>query len=154
MKKQRAFTLIEILVVIAIMGLLSSTILVALNVARSKARDARIKEDFHQLRVLAADYDASHGNWAGFIACTPGKICIDPMTGLPGPEGSDLYIDMRKNGADNLSLAADKDGWAFNVTLNENNRNTIWCADYTGAFIGDANGSVTSKICHERGYVP
>lgn len=52
MKNNKGFTLIEMLVVIAIIGLLSSVVLVALGPSRAKAKDARIISDLNQTRVL------------------------------------------------------------------------------------------------------
>lgn len=52
MKNNKGFTLIEMLVVIAIIGLLSSVVLVALGPSRTKAKDARIISDLNQVKVL------------------------------------------------------------------------------------------------------
>lgn len=56
--KNRGFTLIELLVVIAIISILSSIVLVSLNSARSKARDAkRIAEVKQLMTALELYYD-------------------------------------------------------------------------------------------------
>jgi len=47
------FTLIEMLVVVGIVGILSSVILTALGPAREKAKDARIIQQVNQVRSLA-----------------------------------------------------------------------------------------------------
>jgi prepilin-type N-terminal cleavage/methylation domain-containing protein len=52
MKNTKGFTLIEMLVVIAIIGLLSSVVLVALGPSRNKAKDARIILNVNQVQVL------------------------------------------------------------------------------------------------------
>ena len=60
---QKAFTLVELLVVVAIIGLLSTLSVVALNSARAKARDSRRLSDIKQLRTALDMYYDSAGTY-------------------------------------------------------------------------------------------
>lgn len=55
-KKNKGFTLIELLVVIAIIAVLASIVLVSLNTARIKGRDARRIADIKSLQVALEMY--------------------------------------------------------------------------------------------------
>lgn len=57
------FTLLELLVVISIIGVLSSTVLVALSGAKTKATDSKRMQDFHTLRTAMALYHAKNGKY-------------------------------------------------------------------------------------------
>lgn len=59
--KQLGFTLIELLVVISIIGLLASVVLVALNGARVKARDAKRIADLSQIAKATEFFYDSQG---------------------------------------------------------------------------------------------
>lgn len=56
MKKSKAFTIIEIVVVIAIIGTLVSIVLFSLNNAKQKSRDAQRKNDLRRLETALEVY--------------------------------------------------------------------------------------------------
>lgn len=57
---KKGFTLLELLIVIAIIGLLASVILVAVDDAREKGRDSRRIQDMKEIKkALALYYDAN-----------------------------------------------------------------------------------------------
>ncbi len=62
MKNERGFTLIELLVVIGIIGILSGIVLINVNSARNKARDAAIKAAVEQSRLVAEMHYQDNGN--------------------------------------------------------------------------------------------
>lgn len=87
LQKQQGFTLIEILVVIAIIGLLASTVLASMNSARAKARDARRTADAKQIwSALQLFLDKF-----GCVPVTTGTTCVSNYSqGSDGAGGWDV----------------------------------------------------------------
>ena len=81
-KVSKGFTLIEILVVIAIIGILSAIILVSLNSARTNAKDARIVSDLTQMRnSLELYYDGSTQTYDLKVVSTSFPNYVGPYAG-------------------------------------------------------------------------
>jgi len=77
MKKPSGFTLVELLITIAIIGLLASFVTVSLGGARSKARDTKRRSDLSQIgRLLYA------------------TSCLLPSTGAGDYDLVDLFTDL------------------------------------------------------------
>lgn len=90
--RQIGFTLIEMLVVIAVIGILSAATLTALGPARNKAKDSRIISALKQFAVLAeSKYDGDYS-----------EVPVSFNTSAPSTE----FDKLAKNVGDILGLTA------------------------------------------------
>jgi prepilin-type N-terminal cleavage/methylation domain-containing protein len=125
----RGFTLIELMVVIAIIGLLSSVIISSLVTARLKGRDSKLKQEVTQMRnLIELDYtevspssfaNLQTGTWyssaaqcnaatfAGAYATKAKDICLaivaNSSSNFPGGYGM-LYIGNSVSVSNNYSI--------------------------------------------------
>jgi len=70
MRIKKAYTLIEMLMVVAIIGVLASSILIGLGSARAKARDARRITDLKSTQTALELYYSKYGVYPSM---TPGS---------------------------------------------------------------------------------
>ena len=88
--KKKGFTSIELLVVISIIGLLSSVVLASLNQARIKARDSQRKQDIIQVRNALELYYADHKSypWTNYSSEQESWLASEPGTNFVFWDGS------------------------------------------------------------------
>ncbi|MCK9578301.1 DUF2341 domain-containing protein [bacterium] len=73
---QKSFTLIELLIVIAIIGILFGILIISMTGAINSANDAKRKADIHQLVNTLLAYNASHPSYPiSSTACNIGSNC-------------------------------------------------------------------------------
>lgn len=89
--RRSGFTLIEMLVVVAIIGLLSSIILVGLGDVRKDARDTRRIADIRQIQNALEIYYSTNQSYPQDIydslQAAPYDPVLDPLTGAVNPYG-------------------------------------------------------------------
>jgi len=130
---KKGFTLIEMLVVVAIIGVLSSVLLTAVGPARDKAKDARIIEEINQVRAILETI-GNNGNYNlipeisggdGSAVTNPDlKVLVKDINAL----GGDLYVRKTSGGGGFLiySKLNVKLGTAESPVIN------YFCADSSG----------------------
>lgn len=152
---RRAFTLIEILVVISIIGVLSSIVLSELNSARARGVDAVVKSDLNNARAQAElFYDANGLRYATSPPGGPNDVCA-PAGSIAGVKGIHSFVlaaanavgigTVTEQGAGNSSTAicnANTTAWAAQVPLKTSG---FYCVDSTGvATTSPVNMIITS----------
>ena len=86
-KRQRGFTLIELIVVVTIIGILAAVAIVNVRNAQKKAQEAALRDDLHELRKAIDDFYADKQRYPSDLSeLVPGymrKIPSDPITKQP-----------------------------------------------------------------------
>ena len=122
-RKKKGFTLMELLVVVAIIGILAAIVLASLNSARNKGKNAAIKAQMAQLRPAGEIYNDDSGDFSGLCAdAGEGRI----SQGAINAGGTAYDCD------DSASA------WAAEITLVGTGAG-FWCVDSAGA--SEASGA-------------
>ena len=125
MQKNRAFTLIELLVVIAIIAILAAIVLISLNTAQDRARDARIESAMNQWRTRAELINSTDGDYAD-VSCGDPEACASCTDTELGSICSDIE-DQQGTLALTVNVAADDASYAASADLI--GQSGEWCVD-------------------------
>jgi prepilin-type N-terminal cleavage/methylation domain-containing protein len=124
MDKQKGFTIIELIVVIAIIAVLAGIVLVNVTQYINKAKVTAVKADMYSLNRAAADYFITNGTFNGICANSSGfstvSVAVNKILG-------EFYC---RDGAVNPTICTSSGVWAAEVRLPDNI--TYWCVDYSG----------------------
>lgn len=130
---KKGFTLIEVLIVVSIIGLLSSVILVGLGGFRSRGRDARRVTDLKSLQNGLELYYTKSGEYpVNLDALLSAGIGVNKIPKDPTTQVNYLY-----------SLSNSRQSYIVAATLDASSGDTMFNDSYQGGVSG-YSGSVTS----------
>ena len=88
---QKGFTLLEVLVVVAIIGTLAGIVMISVNRARLKARDAKRLSDMEQIQTALEMYYNKYGQYPDG-ACDPLGDCVNLICGGWDTQGDGEFL--------------------------------------------------------------
>lgn len=123
---KKGFTLIELMVVIAIIGILVGIIIVSLNKSTDQAKDAKVRSAMGQLRSVAQIYYNNNGyefSGKGHTLETNSEILA-------------IESEIKKNGG-TFEIKAGEEAWA---AMTDTPTGRCLCVDSTGAVVDKTSG--------------
>jgi prepilin-type N-terminal cleavage/methylation domain-containing protein len=128
MINKKGFTIIELIVVIAVIAVLAGIVLVNVTQYLEKGKIAAVKGNMSRLRTVATQYFEINGNFASF--------CLDPAVSkttaaIDKIEPGGLTGCASRTGS-NFTMTCTSSEWIY-VAFLLNFPSGLWCVDYTGA---------------------
>jgi prepilin-type N-terminal cleavage/methylation domain-containing protein len=135
-KQNKGFTLLEILLVIAAIGILAAIVLVAINPNRqiAQARNTVRQADINTIQKAVEQYLIEKGSYPSSITTTPGYICNTGTEQVNGSTNCSGRVDLREL-VPTYIAGIPKDPQAtgtstgYNIVINPNNNKTAVSAD-------------------------
>lgn len=143
-KARLGFTLIELIVVIAIIGLLASILTTWLNDTRKKSRDARRIADLKQIQLATQLYFDKNASYPSTLSLlVPTFIAAIPKD----PVGNVSYIYEQTQGGASYHIGANLEDVANAALQSDADINT---SNITGSDTADCLGATTSgRSCYD-----
>lgn len=138
---QRGLTFIEILIVVAILGILIALVLATVTSSRKKAIDNRIRSSIGQIRILAeVAFDSNGGSYVDWgqepsIQTELTRLVEKIDEDIGDPAGVPYVTAIRETQAKNYCVSAPLKG----------DSNNFYCIDATGKF------QTTGNACPDYG---
>lgn len=140
---KKGFTLIEILVTIAIISVLSGIVMANLSNSRNKANDQKIKSQMANFRVAAQNYFETYGDYGTPVA--GGSEAPGPSVGYSCNEGifnqTGISETLKASNYPSYVSNATTKGWCsstasgYAISLPLKKTGTFWCIDSRGTSI-------------------
>ena len=131
--REDGLTFIEILIVVAILGILLVMVFVGVNSARKKSQDVKVRNDVRQLRLLAEEvFDnagASYLNWkTNPLIATQVATLVSDLVAAHGDPGAaqDDYVSL---------VDSRESEFCVSGKLVVPNDGDYWCVDASGRFL-------------------
>ena len=86
MKNQQGFTIIELIVVIAIIAVLAGIVISNVVQYEKRGKDAAIKAQISEIRTAGTDFFSNNGNYTNM--CASGTGCYNVLSNITGLGGS------------------------------------------------------------------
>jgi prepilin-type N-terminal cleavage/methylation domain-containing protein len=127
-KNIKGFTIIELIVVIAIIAVLAGIVLVNVSGYNNKAKIAAIKANMRSLNTTATRYFERNGDF--------GDLCSDPdvskvTASIDKIQGSGFAECTSNENPHSYAGTCDTSQWLY-VSFLINFAGGLWCVDYTG----------------------
>jgi len=154
--KRSGFTLVEILIVVAVIGILFISLVPRIDFAGDKARETGIKTDFRSFELAAEQLLRENAGLADF----------DDAEELCGDNGINLYLDdalkIKWDSTESLVISAKKDQWNQPYTVqvikddedtNPNNGVIVFISNGKDSIIDEADDNYAIAVTFVNGQI-